>query len=293
MQISPDVRNVGTEQLINLIVPITLIEMMVAIGLSVTIAELAMVARSWQLLLRAALANYVCVPAAAVILLLLMNTHPLVAAGFLVLTVCPGAPYGPPLANVAKGNVTFAIGLMVLLAGSSAIIAPIALNVLLPLVSESKPLAVDSGQIARTLLLTQLLPLCLGIAVRHWWPIGAIRMQPPAYLLSKVLNAITVGLILIAQFQLLAEIRPRGFTGMVVLLIASWTAGWLTGGPSSDTRSALAVTTSLRNFGVGLVIGTSTFAGTPAVTAIVAFGLVSLFGTMALAVLAGSRAARD
>jgi hypothetical protein len=37
---------------------------------------------------------------------------------------------------------------------------------------------------------------------------------------------------------------------------------------------------------VGLVIATSTFAGTAAVTAIVAYGLISLFGTLALAKMA-------
>jgi BASS family bile acid:Na+ symporter len=112
-------------------------------------------------------------------------------------------------------------------------------------------------------------------------------MQKPANLVSKSLNLLTVGLILITQFALLMEVRPHGLVGMVILLIVSWSAGWLVGGPTSDTRKALAVTTSLRNFGVGLVIATSTFSGTSAVTAIVAYGLASLVGTLALAMLAG------
>jgi BASS family bile acid:Na+ symporter len=74
---------------------------------------------------------------------------------------------------------------------------------------------------------------------------------------------------------------------MTLLLSLSWTAGWLIGGPTLETRKALAVTTSLRNFGVGLVIATAALAGTSAVTIIVAYGLVSLFGTLAFAMLAG------
>src|SRR4051812_10449466 len=111
------------DQLINLLVTITLIEMMVALGLGVTFADLADVVRNWRLVASAALANYVWVPAVTVGLLLLFAAHPMVAAGFLILAVCPGAPYGPPFAAVARGNVAVAIGLMVLLAGSSAIIA--------------------------------------------------------------------------------------------------------------------------------------------------------------------------
>src|SRR5262245_10023815 len=113
------------DQLINVVVTITLIEMMAAIGLSVTFADLARVAKDWRLVVRAATANYVCVPAATVALLYLFHASPMVAAGFLILAVCPGAPYGPPFAAIAKGDVAVAVGLMVLLAGSSAIIAPV------------------------------------------------------------------------------------------------------------------------------------------------------------------------
>lgn len=45
-----------------ILISITLIEMMVAIGLGVSVAELAAVARSWRLVAKAALANYLCAP---------------------------------------------------------------------------------------------------------------------------------------------------------------------------------------------------------------------------------------
>jgi BASS family bile acid:Na+ symporter len=45
----------------------------------------------------------------------------------------------------------------------------------------------------------------------------------------------------------------------------------------------MAITTSVRNVGVGLVIAASSFPGTPAVTATLAF---ALFQTLVLAILA-------
>ena len=74
---------------IKILVSITLMEMMVAIGLGVSLAELAAAARNWRLTTKA-LANYLCVPAVTVGLLLLF--HPAdatVLAGFLILAVCP------------------------------------------------------------------------------------------------------------------------------------------------------------------------------------------------------------
>lgn len=267
---------------INVIVIITLVEMMVATGLSVTFVDVTGVVRSWRLVLRAALANYVCVPVATVGLLLLFDPSSMVAAGFIILAVCPGAPYGPPFTAIAKGNVTIAIGLMVILAGSSAIVAPLLLDYLLRLISSDRPLEVNSTRIVGTLLATQLVPLFVGIAVRQWRPIFAARLQKPANLVSKFLNLLVIGFILFAQAHLLMEIRPLGFVGMITLLVISWAAGWLLGGPSIGTRRAMTLTTSLRNVGVGLVIATGTFAGTAAVTAVLAYGIVEVFGSLLL-----------
>ena len=66
------------------------------------------------------LSNYVLVPAAALALLMVFRPQPLVAAGVMIVAVCPGAPYGPPFTALARGNVSRAVGLMVLLAGSAA-----------------------------------------------------------------------------------------------------------------------------------------------------------------------------
>ena len=97
------------DQLTNVLVTVTLIEMMAAIGLGVALGDLVGVVRNWRLVAGAAVANYVLVPAATVGLLLLFGPHPMVAAGFVVLAVCPGAPYGPPFTAVAKGNVPAAV----------------------------------------------------------------------------------------------------------------------------------------------------------------------------------------
>src|SRR5262245_25935930 len=58
------------DRLINILVTITLIEMMVLIGLRVTFAEIAGTVRNWRLVARAAAANYVLVPVAAIALLI-------------------------------------------------------------------------------------------------------------------------------------------------------------------------------------------------------------------------------
>ena len=72
------------DRLINILVTITLIEMMVLVGLRVTFTELAQTAENRRLVARAAMANYLFFPAVTIALLMLFDVGPMVAAGFLV-----------------------------------------------------------------------------------------------------------------------------------------------------------------------------------------------------------------
>jgi BASS family bile acid:Na+ symporter len=59
------------------------------------------------------------------------------------------------------------------------------------------------------------------------------------------------------------------------------------GGRDMGVRKAMTLTTSLRNVAVGLVIATGSFPNTPAVTAVAAYGILSLFGKLLLAIVLG------
>src|SRR5438874_3202264 len=245
------------DRIINLLASITLLEMMMAIGLSVKFSDVFRVATDWRLVGKAALASYVCVPAVGLSLLMLFQAQPFVAAGFLIAVVCPGAPYCPPFTGMAKGNVVVSVGLMIILAGSSAVLTPLLLQVLLPfllpylppLPSDSPPLAIDAIKIVSTLFLAQFLPMCIGLAVRQWRPALADKLRKPANVLSMVLNLATLTLVLCVQRDMLMAIPLRAFVGMLTLVLASVAAGWLLGGPGRGNRTAMAMATSVRNVG--------------------------------------------
>jgi BASS family bile acid:Na+ symporter len=270
-------------RLINLLASVTLFEMMVTVGLGVSVSDLGRVAKDWRLLARAVLANYVFFPAVAVELLLTLHADPLVAAGILIPAVCPGAPFGPPFTAMARGNVVVAVGLMTVLAGSSAILAPLLLRLLLPVTSGDINVHIDAADLVGTLMIAQFIPLCVGLAVRHWRPDWAARLLKPAGQVSTLLNLTLLAVVLTFQFDMLLGISARGFAGMCVLVAAGVAAGWLLGGPARGTRTAMSMATAVRNVGVSLVIATKTFPGTSAVTAATIF---AIFQTVVLAVVA-------
>ncbi len=272
------------DSLVKLVVSVAVFEMMVTVGLSVAVADVIDVAKDGRLLARAALANYVCVPAAAVVLLMIFGAHPMVAAGFLVLAVCPGAPFGPPFAILAGGKAALSVGWMTILAVTSVVIAPASLYLLLPWMAGYQALTIDAvSRMMNALILVQLAPLGAGLSIRHFRPALAERMLGPAHQLGKVLGMAVIVLVLSAYCNLLMEVRLKGLIGMLLLLMVSLAAGWFLGGRGVESRKTLALTTSLRNVGLGLVIATDAFGGTPAVTAVLAYGLVEVIGSLLIA----------
>ncbi len=270
-------------RLINILAFITLFEMMITIGLRVTIAEIGTVARNGRLLIGAAIANYAIVPMLTIALLLLFGADPLVSAGFLIVAVCPGAPYAPPFTAMAKGNLVTAVGLMFLLAASSAVLAPLLLRFLLPIVGSGQNVNVNFLALLRTLAVGQLVPLCIGLGVKHWKPALAARAERPASRISTLLNLILVVLLLIVQFPTLARIRATGYLAMLLLLVASMAAGWILAGSDPINRKTLAIVTGVRNAGVALLIAIEMLPGTAAVSAATAYALVQTLGAAGIA----------
>ena len=87
----------------------------------------------------------------------------------MLLGCAAGAPFLPKLAELAKGNLPFAVGAMVLLMVATVGYAPIVLPLLMPGVT------VNPSKIAHSLVLLMLLPLAIGLSVKaryEDWPHG-------------------------------------------------------------------------------------------------------------------------
>src|SRR3990172_10716695 len=105
---------------------------MLAMGLSLTMAQIAAPLRNARLVILPLLANFVLVPLLAYGILLLVPLEQSLQIGLVVLACAAGAPFLPRLVQVAKGNVAFGVGLMVLLMMVTIFYLPVVLPILLP-----------------------------------------------------------------------------------------------------------------------------------------------------------------
>jgi BASS family bile acid:Na+ symporter len=277
--------------LVNVLTLAGLIAIMLSMGLRVTVAEVLAAVRKPRQVVLGLVANFVLVPAVTLGLLYLFDINPMIALGFLILAVCPGAPVAPPFVAIARGDVPGAIGQMVILGGLSALLSPALLSVLLPQLLPAGEMRIDYLAIVRTLLIAQLLPLAIGLGIHHGAPRLSERIAKPVGLLANLLLLGVVVLVLAQQYAALAIVRLRGWVGMLLLLAASLGIGWLCGGPGVATRKSLALTTGVRNVAVALVIVSDNFPDTLGVSAVVVYGLVSIFATLGCAFVLAAVAA--
>jgi bile acid:Na+ symporter, BASS family len=136
---------------------------MLAMGAGLTLAQIIEPLRDARLVVLALLANFVVMPLGALALAKVLTLDEPLGVGLLLLGCAAGAPFLPKLVQLAKGNLAFAVGAMVLLMVVTVAYLPIALPLLLPGVT------VDSWKIARSLVLLMLLPLAAGLTLKAYY----------------------------------------------------------------------------------------------------------------------------
>src|SRR5467141_5183944 len=186
---------------------------MLAVGVSLTVGQIMAPLRNGKLVSLALLANFVQMPLSALVIARLLRLAEPLGIALLLLGTAAGAPFLPKLAGIAKSNLAFAVGLMVLLMVLTVGYMPLVLPLLL------KGVSIDATKIARSLLLLMLLPLGVGLAVNAGFGSIAERMRAPLNRISTLSLALLIALLLVTNIQnVVALFGTRGILASVLFL---------------------------------------------------------------------------
>src|SRR6516225_11716044 len=109
-----------------------LITLMFLVGLQVSLPDILAMTQNYGLAARSLLANVVVFPILAVLLTAPVHLPREVLIGVLLMAAAPGVPFLPRMVGAAKGNLIFAIDLMIVLQVVSVVTTPVTLNMILP-----------------------------------------------------------------------------------------------------------------------------------------------------------------
>jgi BASS family bile acid:Na+ symporter len=260
---------------------------MLAVGVSLTVGQIMGSLRNVKLVIVALLANFVLMPAVALGISRVLRLDQPLGIALLLLGAAAGAPFLPKLAGLAKGNLAFAVGLMVLLMVLTVAYMPLVLPLLL------EGVTVDPLGIARSLVVLMLLPLCVGLAVNARFAGFAEGLRSPLNQLSSLSLTLLIVLLLLTNFQNVVSLfGTRGILASILFLIGGAAVGWLLGGPGFGTKGVLALGTAQRNIAAALVVAGKSFEDPRVLVMIVVVAVVGLLILMPLARMLGTRSAR-
>ena len=256
---------------------------MASMGLSLKMKQILDPLKDIKLVVLALVVNFILVPIVAYLITLILPLDQSLETGLILLATAAGAPFLPKLAEAAKGNLAFSVGLMVLLMVVTIIYLPIVLPLLLQGVS------VSPWDIAQSLIVMMLLPLAIGLLVNARYEEIAAKVRPTFGQASNIAILVLTVLGLVLNFKsMIGLVGSWGILAGVIFIVVSLLIGFLLGGSDGKIKSVMGLGTGQRNISAALVVAGQNF-GMDVVTYLMVIAVVSLVVLMPLAGELGKR----
>ena len=230
---------------------------MLGMGMSLTVTQILRPLKAPGRVVVALAANFVLVPLLAWLITLVLPLDQPLETGLVILAASAGAPFLPKLVQGAKGDVAYAVGLMILLMVTTVIYLPLVLPLLLQGVS------VSAWDILKSLVALMLVPLAVGLLIRSNWMAAGERW---ASVMNKVSGIAMLALLVLGLglnvSNIIDLVGSYGFLALLLLIGGTLLIGALLGGRDRGARSVMMLGTAQRNVSAAIVVASQNFAGT-------------------------------
>jgi len=243
---------------------------MVSMGLKLTVTRIVTPLKNFKLILLALLANFVFSPLLVYVLIYFIPVSEAEKTAFLILSVAAGAPFLPKLAEIAKSDIAYATGIMLLLMIITVFFMPFALPVMLP------GTEVNSFAIARSLVVLMIIPLILALLFRHKFEkLANILFKP-----TKIITDVSLLLLMVAlvglNYENLISMIGTGLLAIVLLMIGTTVIGYFLGGSDPDKKVVMSLCTGQRNISAALLVAAQNFKNKEIILTLVAISIIGL-----------------
>jgi len=191
--------------LFNAALVIMIVATMFAAGLATTTTALGSVFRNWVLVILVLITAFVLRPLVGYGVTMIFPLGVAASIVMILLASVPGAPLGVKFAMTAKADLTTAASLQVLLAViGSFTFAPTA-NFLIGAADLGAEFSLPVAELIRTVVVLQIVPFVVGMAVRHWTADTAAGLRPPTQQIANYTLLIVIVLALLGSWRIILD----------------------------------------------------------------------------------------
>jgi bile acid:Na+ symporter, BASS family len=207
--------------------PVALGIIMFGLGLSLTLGDFARVLKQPKAVIVALLCQLILLPAICFGLVLVFRLPPVLAVGMMMLAASPGGTTANLYSHLFRGDVALNISLTAVNSVIAVFTLPVITNLAI-LVFD--PFDDQLGlQWSKTLevFAIVLVPVALGMVVRHFWAGFAKAMDKPVRIASVIILVIVIAGAVVQNWALLVENFARLSLITIVFCVISLTIGYL------------------------------------------------------------------
>jgi predicted Na+-dependent transporter len=257
------------------VVPIVVGLLMVSVGMSLSLRELAASLRrlTWMAWARMLLATFILPALLALFLARVFRLTMGELAGIFLIGVAPGAPL--LTRNMAKK------GFDMHLAASYQVWAALMIPVMIPIVVfcagklYDRDIWISPATLLGQIVIKQFVPLALGMAVAKVAPVWSKKYQPTLNTLGNILLTVILGLALFKLGPALKEITPVLPVVSLLLALGCISAVWLIRLTDPIVRKTFAISNANRHVGLALLLSGQYLHAAHALPAIACYAVVA------------------
>ncbi len=246
--------------LIEIGLPVSLMIIMAGMGLGLTLGDFRQVVTRPKAMFVGTIAQIVLIPLLAFALAELMGLSPAIAVGLVIIASCPGGTTSNIFTLLACGNVALSITLTVLASMITIVTIPLFTNLALDMYAVGAAQQTVRLPVLRTvftLLVVTVVPVLIGMFVRHRSPSFAQKAEPYVGKFGLVVLVSLIAAIVYGTrneiVSLVAQAGPAATALNVVGIAIGFTSSKLFGIGRRD-RLTIAIEVGIKNATIGLMV---------------------------------------
>ncbi len=249
----------------DVVLPLALAFIMLALGLGLTVDDFVRVARRPRDFAVGAMSQIIVLPVVAFLLASVWPMAPELALGLMIIAAAPGGVTSNLLTSFARGDVALSISLTAVISLLSVITVPfVVVFAYGHFIGEQAMQDVTVADTAISVFLIVTVPVLIGLLVRRFAKGFALRIEPAARALSAVLFVLVLAGAIYQERNNLADYYAQAglatlALNLLMMAIAYLLARWFATG--AKQRTAIAIECGLQNGTLAIAIAVLLFGG--------------------------------
>lgn len=195
--------------------------LMFDLGLTLEGKDFLLVLQRYKAVIAGMIGQLIVLPSLAWCLANVMGLSPIFTIGLVLIACCPGGSSSNIFSMLAKGDVALSVSLTAISSLVTLITVPFIMQWTTAAVGEAIGVTLPVGNLLMQNLVTMLLPILLGIYVRHKWPKAAHKIESVLSKCAFPALMLLAGIFFVQHRETIADNLGTLGTAVTILLLCA------------------------------------------------------------------------